>query len=129
MNAIIRHLVEEHGFDQVDAEMCLEGWEIIPIQSGETVIGHLAKSGSEIHTVLFPEYRGSAKNRAVIRKYHELLKDCVFLTTRVPVGDTADIPITEGVGFKEVRRDSAFVYYWMDEQTVIGGKKDAKQRI
>jgi hypothetical protein len=82
--------------------------------------------GNEIHTVLFPEYRGTAKNRAVIRLYHQLIKDCVFLTTRIPIDDTEDIPITEGVGFREVRRDEQYIYYWMDEATVIGkGKRHA----
>lgn len=127
MNAVIRHLVEEKGFDQSDAELCLKGWEIVPIQSGETVIGHIAKNGREIHTVLFPEYRGSAKNRAVIRTYHKLLEKDIFLTTRVPVDDLADIPMTEGVGFRETRRDNQFVYYWMDMNTVIGGKKNAQR--
>jgi hypothetical protein len=125
VNAIIRHLVEEHGLDQSDAESRMAGWEIIPIVSGETEVGHLAKQGSEIHTVLFPEYRNTAKNRAVIRLYHALLKDCVFLTTRIPLDDTADIPVTEGVGFREVRRDDQFIYYWMDQSTVIGGRKHA----
>lgn len=129
MNAIIRHLVEEHGYNQENAEAAMEGWDILPIESGETVVGHLAKQGSEIHTVLFPEYRGTAKNRAVIRQYHKLIAECVFLTTRIPLNDTADIPITEGVGFREVRRDGAFIYYWMDGSTVIGGKKNASTRL
>lgn len=125
MNAIIRHLAEEHGLSVDAAEESLDGWDIMPIESGETVVGHLAKKGSEIHTVLFPEYRGTAKNRAVIRLYHKLIAEHVFLTTRIPLSDTEDIPITEGVGFREVRRDDAFIYYWLDSQTVIGGKKNA----
>lgn len=107
------------------AEQAMAGWDILPIMSGDTTVGHLAKQESEIHTVLFPEYRGTARNRAVIRLYHQLLKENAFLTTRIPLDDVADIPLTEGVGFREVRRDSQFIFYWMDQTTVIGGRKNA----
>lgn len=129
MNAVVRHMVEEMGVNHEQANILMAGWEVIPIRAGETVVGHIAKQGSEIHTVLFPEYRGGEHSRAVIRAYRKLIEDCVFLTTRIPLDDDTDVAITERAGFREIRRDAQFKFYWLDGSTIIGGKKNAPQTI
>lgn len=129
MNAVLQHMVDELGIDQAEAERLLEPYEAVPIMSGETVIGHVAKSGSEIHTVLFPEYRDSLHARSVIRLYRKLLQASKFLVTRVPYGHAKEQDITERVGFVETRRDKDFIYYWLDSSTLIGGRKHATSSL
>lgn len=125
MNAITQHLMAELGLSEDEAQDRLSGWEIVPITSGDIEVGHLAKQDSEIHTVLYPEYRHKPMT-AVIKLYKKLLKTNFFLTTRVPLTDEAGISISERVGFREVRRDNDWIYYWMDETTLLGGKHAAQ---
>lgn len=131
MNAIIRSMIEDHGIRQSEADLRMVGWDVIPIVSGEIVVGHIAKQRSEIHSALFPEYRGKTSKamlRAILMAYRKLLDDCVFLTTKIPVDNDTDVKITENIGFREVRRDDGYRYYWMDSTTILGGKKCNTQK-
>ena len=121
MNAIIQSLCANLGISEAEALDRMDGWEYEPIKSPRGVVGHLAILGNEIHTALYPEHHG--EGRAVVRKYKELLAEKFFLTTRVPADDESGIAVTERVGFKEISRDASFIYYWLDESTLIGVRK------
>ena len=121
-DAITQSLMDELQISEEEATLRLSDWEIIPVPSGDHVVGHLARQGNEIHSALFPKYRGKAAS-SVVRLYRRLLSKLFFLTTKVPLNDQAGITISERVGFREVRRDDQFIYFWMDETTILGAKR------
>jgi len=117
MGAILDHLIQDHGATQVEAEAALKGWHIQPIVDNGRDVGEIMLKENEVHVALIPEKRlrlGRAK--LIKRVLDELLMEREFLVTRLFLHDQLH-RLLVFIGFRQIRTDGKYRYYWMDEET------------
>lgn len=101
--------------EQADLEQARQvpGWEVVEYRPAGLLEGFALVRGTELHCQLF---RGAKIRRAALRAFLKpLLERHGHLTTRVPVGDTANERFNQLFGFERTWSDEQFHYFLMSE--------------
>jgi hypothetical protein len=114
---IIEHLVKDHGFTMDEAKFSLVGWEIRPMMKDKTQVGEIMIQNNEMHFALNESFRKRMGRGKYFKKLlDELLAEKGFIVTKLFVKDKMQ-PLIELMGFKKIRTDGEFDYFWFDEET------------
>jgi hypothetical protein len=117
MSVIVRHLVEDHGFTMEEAKFSLIGWEIRPMMKDATQVGEIMIQNNEMHFALEKSFRKRMGRGKFFKELLEkLLAEKGFIVTKLFVNDSMK-PLIELMGFKKIRSDGEFDYFWFDEET------------
>jgi hypothetical protein len=117
MSVIIEHLIKDHGFTLEEAKFSLIGWEIRPMMRDETQVGEIMIQNNEMHFALDKSFRKRmGRGKYFNRLLDELLKEKGFIVTKLWVNDKMT-KLIELMGFKKIRTDGEFNYFWLDEET------------
>lgn len=111
---ILNYLREISQLSERELAGYLQDWKLVPYVYRGRVAGVAAISGTEIHVVMKPEYRGMALRRDTARNFiNNQMARKHMLTTRVLLADEKSQRFVTRVGFEETHRDPRFVYYML----------------
>lgn len=117
MSAILDHLTQDHGATLAEAKAALRDWRIQPLMWRGRQVGELMLKHNEVHIALDAPYRLQMGRRTLISTVlDDLLARHEFLVTRLFKRDKLK-PLLEFMGFREIRTDEHYHYFWLDKET------------
>lgn len=124
--ALLDRAIDACGFPpglQDAARVHFTNWELVPYCVGDATAGCALIKGSEIHVVLFPEFRHGGLQKDRVRAFmRPLLRRTGFLTTSVAMARRAQRRFVERIGFQYVTdngRDAFYVCHQVPETGVL----------
>ncbi|HYN54414.1 MAG TPA: hypothetical protein VES38_06890 [Methylotenera sp.] len=117
MSLILDHLVEDHGFTLDEAKFSLIGWELRPMMQDKRQVGEIMIQNNEAHFALDKSFRKRmGRGKLFGRLLDDLLSEKGFIVTKLFINDKMKALI-ELMGFRKIRTDGEFDYFWLDEET------------
>lgn len=93
-----------------------QGWSVVPVMSGDgQMIGGQMRKGTEVHTVLAPEFRGKGMvNKENLKLLFEpMLEQFGFVTSKALKDDRASQVFMRRIGFVKTWEDEHFCYFML----------------
>lgn len=117
MSIIFEHLIEDHHATPVEAKLALRAWEIKPIEHNGEIVGEVMMQNNEVHFALAKHKRKKMGRVQLMKKVlGDLLSTREFLVTRLFKNDEASKKLIEFFGFKQIKEDAEFNYFWLDKE-------------